>query len=313
MSFFKWFFNFFRPKEEPISVETPVVEETPVEPTEPVVVKTPKKRALLVGVDKYAMPGSNLNGCVNDVWDMYDLLTKNYSFNPDDIRVIVDERATFQNIEERLRWLIDVTEAGDESVFYHSGHGSQCRDRNGDELVDRLDEYLISHDHDWDNPFIDDILCDIFKQLNKEAFLTVIVDTCHSGTITRGLIPSNCGNPEDKAYRKEKFIVPPFDILARSLDRDLERKTFGARSGDEEEQRHVLLSGCKESETSKELRYGNEVRGAMTFNLTKLLRSNPDQTWENVHKFVHQAVKNMQNPELRGKSELKSRKVFGGK
>jgi hypothetical protein len=323
-AFFKWIFSLFGfgkkpdPKPEPEvkpeenSNESEVVEETPTPPPPPPPVIARKKRALLVGIDKYQMSGADLNGCVNDVWDVYDLLTNVYNYDPDDIRILVDERATFQNIHDRLLWLMEVTQAGDEAIYYHSGHGSQVRDRNGDELTDHLDECLITHDHDWDNPFIDDILGKIFRGLHDEAFLSVIVDTCHSGTMTRDLRPRNCGNPDDKSYRKEKFVVPPADILARFVDRKMDRNNFAARPGEEEEQRHILLSGCKESETSKELRYGNQVRGAMTFNLTKLLRSNPKQNWKDVHELVAKAVQSMQNPQLRGQESLKTRTAFGG-
>ena len=302
MSFFNWLFAFFRRNNQATT------EETIMEPE-----KAATKRALLVGINKYADPGSNLSGCVNDVWDMYELLTKNYGFDPDNVRVIIDERATFKNILERLQWLIKSSKAGDEAVFYNSSHGSQVRDRNKDELSDQLDECLVTHDHDWDNPFIDDILYDVFKKLNKKAFLTVIADTCHSGTITRGLVPKNHGVPTDESYCKDKFIVPPLDILTRSLDRDLNRKTFGSKDGKQEEQRHILLSGCKENETSKELRLGNSIRGAMTFNLTKFLRANPDKNWKEAHKFILKQVKKMQHPQLSGMDDLKIRKIFGGK
>ena len=141
----------------------------------------------------------------------------------------------------------------------------------------------------------------------------VFVHNCHSGTMTRGLVPGNHGVPADEEYCKEKFIVPPLDILTRSLDRDLDRKTFGSKSGNQEKQRHVLLSGCKENETSKELRLGNSIRGALTYNLTKFIRANPDKNWKAAHRFVLEQVKKMQHPQLRGLNALKDRKVFGGK
>jgi len=311
---FNWFKSIFRSKPNPIKTENEIgneEEEVVDETIETPPVYEKRKRALLVGINKYKMPGSDLSGCVNDVWDMYDLLTKNYGFKPDDVRVVVDERATFENVQDRIDWLIEVTKAGDESVYYHSGHGSKIRDRNGDELSDGLDECLIMHDHDWDKPFIDDILYDIFKRLNKEAFLTVICDTCYSGTMTRGLKTASM-NPSEKAYCRDKYLAPPFDILCRSLNRDLKVKAFGAKDGESEEQRHILLSGSKEDETSKELRYGGEIRGAMTFNLTRLLRIAPDQTWTQIHSSVHKSVQSMQNPVLRGMQYLKDRIAFGG-
>src|ERR687892_533321 len=83
-------------------------------------------RALLVGVDRYAEPQVPvLRGCVN-------------------------ERATKAQIMRRLHEIIDASRPGDVVVFYFSGHGSQIRDRDGDELSDALDELLCPYDMDWD-------------------------------------------------------------------------------------------------------------------------------------------------------------------
>ncbi|MBT9164875.1 MAG: hypothetical protein DDT23_00886 [candidate division WS2 bacterium] len=56
------------------------------------------KRALLVGINKYKIPGSDLNGCVNDVTNVRDILLKYFGFTTKDIRVLVDERATIRNL-----------------------------------------------------------------------------------------------------------------------------------------------------------------------------------------------------------------------
>jgi metacaspase-1 len=288
-------------KSQPIDVDD-VDTEAETEELEIIMPKKREKRALLVGIDRYEMPGSDLNGCVNDVEDVYDLLVNNYGFQPDNIRVLTDERATKQSIMERLQWMVNETEAGDESIYYHSGHGSQLRDRSGDELTDFKDECLITHDHDWDNPLIDDDIALFFKQKKEGAFLTMVCDTCHSGTMTRSF---------DEAT--PRFIVPPFDIESRSIGRKLTSKSIGSRSGEEESQGHVLLSGCKESQTSKEIRIGRQTRGVMTYNLTKNLRENNGLSWSEVHEIVVKAVEEFdQIPQLRGSGELKSRKSFGG-
>ena len=40
------------------------------------------KRALLIGVNEYALPGANLRGCVNDVHNIAGALTDLYGFAP---------------------------------------------------------------------------------------------------------------------------------------------------------------------------------------------------------------------------------------
>ena len=51
-------------------------------------------KALIVGVNKYKLPGSDLQGCVNDATNVRDILLKYYGFTTNDIRVLVDARAT---------------------------------------------------------------------------------------------------------------------------------------------------------------------------------------------------------------------------
>ncbi|MEI6262162.1 MAG: caspase family protein [Deltaproteobacteria bacterium] len=88
-------------------------------------------KALIVGVNKYKLPGSDLQGCVNDATNVRDI----YGFTTNDIRVLVDARATKSAIMDRLNWLVKDAKAGDKLLFHFSGHGSQIRDRDGDEKI----------------------------------------------------------------------------------------------------------------------------------------------------------------------------------
>jgi hypothetical protein len=146
-------------------------------------------RAVLVGINKYKMANSDLSGCVNDVTNVRDSLIKFFGFKIDDIRVITDERATKKAIMERLTWLVKGAKARDRLLFHFSGHGSQVRDRDGDELKDKMDEILCPHDMDWDGTYIvDDELRKLFAGLPKGCALEVLLDSCHSGTGTRELL-----------------------------------------------------------------------------------------------------------------------------
>ena len=63
-------------------------------------------RALIVGVNTYKLPGSNLQGCVNDATNVRDILLKYYSFSVSGIRVLTDDRATKKAMMDRLNWLV---------------------------------------------------------------------------------------------------------------------------------------------------------------------------------------------------------------
>lgn len=267
-----------------------------------------KKKAFLVGINKYQNPDHNLRGCVNDVKNLYSLLTNHFTFSPDEIRVLLDERATFDNIMNRLKWLILDANPGDVLFFSFSGHGSQVRDRNGDELDDGLDEILCPYDLSWDRPFLDDYLGDLFKTLPKGVNLMVLADCCHSGTITRMI-----SDPELQI--KARRIIPPFDIEVRSLGRDLTISHFGER--DFYEQDHVLLSGCQDHETSADAFLEGDFHGALTFNFCKMVRTYIEKKTplilKNIYTDLVRQIKQQrftQNPKLTGPKRLLEERIL---
>jgi hypothetical protein len=266
--------------------------------------RSPIKKALLVGINKYKPElNADLQGCVNDVETIHGILTNKYGFMPENIRTIVDERATRQGILDRLKWLLDGAKAGDELVFHYSGHGSQVRDRDGDELDDQLDEILCPHDLDWDNPLTDDILAALFKQLPKGVYLTMICDACHSGSMSRNINP----------MKQVRNIVPPFDIRSRSLGVILPKNKMGQKQT-EGPQNHVLLSGCKDNQTSADAYIDGKRQGAFTWSLATAIRENPDLTWMELHKKSVELLNGYsQIPQISGNEDLVSRKVFGKK
>jgi hypothetical protein len=105
------------------------------------------RKALLVGINDYQSV-SDLRGCVNDVLDMHFTLRSLFGFETPEIRVLTDSRATKDYIVQRLKWLVDGAQAGDFLVFHFSGHGSQIRDRDHDELEDQLDELICPYNRD---------------------------------------------------------------------------------------------------------------------------------------------------------------------
>jgi uncharacterized caspase-like protein len=50
------------------------------------------KKALLIGINRYKIPGADLRGCVNDVKNMQAVLTQMYGFANKDVTVLTDEQ-----------------------------------------------------------------------------------------------------------------------------------------------------------------------------------------------------------------------------
>src|SRR4030095_3120084 len=146
------------------------------------------KKAVLIGINRYRIPGADLRGCVNDVKKMQSVLTRSYGFRGDDSTVLTDFAATKKGIESAIRKLVQGGRKGDVLLVHFSGHGSNVPDDDGDE-ADGRDEILCPTDLDWKNPMRDDWLRNTFRSIEGGVSFTAIMDCCHSGTNTRALLP----------------------------------------------------------------------------------------------------------------------------
>jgi uncharacterized caspase-like protein len=129
-----------------------------------------KLKALVVGINDYDSPQSNLPSCLADAKAFTKILVEEYNFKPGDIRSLYDTDATRARVEQELDWLFDDAEEEDRLVFYCSGHGYTTY-VNGD-----MEEYLVLRDGLWQ----DDKLSKMTQNL-PEGVLTVILDSCFAG------------------------------------------------------------------------------------------------------------------------------------
>ena len=113
---------------------------------------TPKfnpKRAFSFGINLYKN-GGNLNGCVNDSMNIANYITECYGFQKDNVRILLNERATKKQILDRLYWLTDDLKENDAILFHNSSHGAQIAERTGDGELDGLSEIVCCHDFNWE-------------------------------------------------------------------------------------------------------------------------------------------------------------------
>lgn len=90
---------------------------------------------------------------------------------------------TKHNIRMAMYWLVQGCQPGDSLVFHFSGHGSQQKNYNGDE-IDGYDETLCPLDFETQGMIVDDeINATIVRPLPRGAKLHAIIDACHSGTV----------------------------------------------------------------------------------------------------------------------------------
>ena len=157
---------------------------------------TPRKLALLVGINNYA--SQPLEGCLNDVDLQRNLLIYRFGFNPKDIYVLPDAKATREGIltafEEHL---IKQAKLGDVVVYHYSGHGSRIFDPNPivvEPGQEGLNGTFVPVDSNLPDgyPEVGGMVKDIMghtlfllMSALKTENVTVVLDSCFSGGATR--------------------------------------------------------------------------------------------------------------------------------
>ena len=157
---------------------------------------TPRKLALLVGINKYDHFGNDLQGCVTDVDLQRELLVHRFGFNPTDIKVLsdtADDKPTRENILTAFNeHLIKQAQFGDVVVFHFSGHGSRVVDPTPvSNAIDSYNSTFVPMDAAGNAEGIPDIMGKTLFLLmsalaRKTEHITAVLDCCYSGGGTRG-------------------------------------------------------------------------------------------------------------------------------
>jgi hypothetical protein len=264
------------------------------------------KKALLIGVNRYRIPGADLRGCVNDVKNLKGVLTRYYGFTDANIKVVTDFEATKKQMQAGISRLIGKAKRGDVLLLHYSGHGSNVPDKSGDE-ADQRDEILCPTDLDWRDPLLDDWLRAEFDKLPNGVNLTVIMDCCHSGTNTRAILPPD-------APVMERFLPCPLDLMAAESGRKLRGTVRATRSRGTKATKDVvnvnipelLITGCRSTQTSADAYIGGTYNGALTYNLVASIKAkNGKLTYRELHASTIQLLRRgkfEQVPQLEGRA-----------
>lgn len=268
-----------------------------------------KQRALLVGINQYPNEKDRLSGCVNDVFSISAML-QSQGWSADNIRIVLDDRATTEGVLQRLQWLLaDVRDDPNEvRLFYFSGHGAQLAQYDTHGEPDHLAETLVTHDMDWKSNIgiTDKALAALYAHLPYQARLYMFLDCCHSGGLTRGSSPARgIEPPDDVAHRALRWdaksrlwISRDLDLSQMLVDNEVDKEKYlgadhathklgravslwNAEAAQDTKLRKmykhkgafnpVVITSCSEKQYAYEYRHGVESHGAFTYVLTQLM------------------------------------------
>jgi len=271
--------------------------------------------ALLIGINDYAGNVPDLSGCHNDVERFSNVLQSRFNTATTDIKLLLSGEATKTNIVAGFQTHLAQAGENDTVVVYYSGHGSQERAPEvfWDMEPDRQNETIVCHDsRTGAGDLADKELRFLIAQLaKKKPHIVVIFDCCHSGGATRGT--------ETVLPQAVRLTKP--DVQSRALQNyvffeQAEQEGWANDMRNLPEGSHIFLSGCQDSELSKELTIEGKQHGAFTHFLCKTLESSASSlSYRNIVSRINQQVQGLvqkQHPQVEGVEEADVNRLFLG-
>lgn len=285
---------------------------------------TGRRKALLVGIN-YIGTQNQLRGCINDVQNVKNYLTRN-GYDEGDIVVLTDDQREMvkvpirENIIKAIGWLVSDAQPNDSLFFHYSGHGSQQEDTDGDE-EDGIDETIVPLDFEKNGQIVDDELhARLVAPLKPGVRLTALFDSCHSGSVldlpytysTRGVLKEpNLAEEAGQGLLQTAMSYMKGDNagVMRGVAGLFKLATSGGSNSQAYEKTKrtktspadvVMFSGSKDDQTSADASENGVPTGAMSYAFCKILNNTPHQTYLSLLQNMRQIMtgKYSQKPQL---------------
>lgn len=156
----------------------PGQDKKPKHPKEPAA----NKWAVVIGIADYEGRDYDLWHADEDAKEMVHALTTNYGFSKDNIKLLVNRRATLSAIVSAIDWLVQNEDSQSSVVFFFSGHGFRVNDgwdlnQDTDTESDGMDEGIVSYEFVG---ITDGYLKNKLSGLESSK-VTLCFGSCHSG------------------------------------------------------------------------------------------------------------------------------------
>ncbi len=228
----------------------------------PALTPAKQKYALIIGINDYKSQDiDDLRYSVADAQYLQEALTRFARYKEQNVHLLVDDQATYNNIRREIFWLGQVAKPEDEVFFYFSGHGTRIVDTDNNE-EDGLDEAFCPYETDLDDEstvLVDDEIGHWFRRIESKE-VVVVLDCCHSGGAAGKSLVSDGGRGVNMASKGAKGSMTNKDVDPYSFDLSLENK--------------IVICGSAADQQSYE---DNKLKhGIFTYYLCEGIRGNAD-------------------------------------
>ncbi|KIY72175.1 hypothetical protein CYLTODRAFT_418152 [Cylindrobasidium torrendii FP15055 ss-10] len=182
-------------------IQNPIIDQT-TQVSSKVLTAAPAFFAVIIGINEYKhnripeLP--NLNGCVSDADEIAEFLQHTLGVPSHQITNLRNSQATRDNIINAIRRLADDPriKQGDPILIYYAGHGAEAKNGNSKTSIQMLLPYDFMPETSKDERAQGIYDFTFGKLLSHIAHakgnnISVILDSCHSGSGTRKAFPSH--------------------------------------------------------------------------------------------------------------------------
>jgi len=231
-----------------------------------------EKRALFVGISNY--PENSGFGKIHGAndFEIVGKILNNQGFNT---TKLLNNQATAANIRSEIKNLV-TNSVKDSYVYIHfSCHGQPVEDLPPIDEDDLWDESVVAYDakikyqsgvYEGENHILDDELFVYFNQIREKigenGLLCVVIDACHSGTLSRDEIEENDVVRGTKLGFSEsgKIFAPRINTKSNF---QIEKKSG---LGD-----IVILEACRSYQFNKEVFKDGKYYGSLSYYVSKVI------------------------------------------
>lgn len=220
--------------------------------------------AVVVGVNDYQRL-TPLAGAVNDARDLAAVLTGLGA----EVELLLDGDATRRAVIDAFRRQAGRAGPQDMFVFTYAGHGLQEPEAIFGDEADGMDETIAFAGFDRNGAAAGERLRDneigeLLALVRPEARALVLMDSCHSGTMTRDADP------------RAEPLVTRFGGVGRISDDPLPELSDAARGLDLVGDNIVFVAAARDDEQIPEVEIEGEMRGAASWAVARALEGAAD-------------------------------------
>src|SRR5712692_1768831 len=287
--------------------------------------------ALLIGINYYlpnALPhGSyqSLEGCVRDITEVERFLRS--TLHLPDMQIVKlqasrgrkgpretrEQWPTYENMVAAFQNITQMAQAGDQVYIHYSGHGGRAKTQFPELKGEHgFDEALVPMDIGYPTTdYLRDVeIARLLKtMIDRGLIVTVVLDSCHSGSATRGGGDRVRGLPTiDPTIRPSQNLVATREVLIETWHQLHGGTSRGFMLGSgwlPEVKDYVLLAACRATESAYEHSFsGVGKHGVLTYwFLDALKQLTPGLTYKQLHDRMVAKVHSefvLQTPQLQG-------------